>query len=78
MYSYLSERKQRTKINIFFYSAWQDILSRVPQGSILGPLLFNIFFCDLFLTIQHTDFASYADDNILIQQVHVSMMSLIN
>ena len=62
MYSYLSERKQRIKSNIF-YSAWQVILSGVPQGSILGPLLFNIFLCGLFLTIQYTDFASYADDN---------------
>ena len=62
IHSYLSERKQRTKLNAS-YSSWHDILSGVPQGSILGPLLFNIFLCDLFLMVENTDFASYADDN---------------
>ena len=35
----------------------------VPQWSILGPLQFNIFFCDLFLIIKNIGIASYADNS---------------
>ena len=62
VHSYLKNHMQRTKINSE-YSSWEYILFGIPRGSILGPLLFNIFLCDIFLIMENIDITSYADDN---------------
>ena len=60
-FNYLNNRKQRVQINSSF-SSFQNIIGGVPQGSLLGSLLFNIFLTDIFLFCP-TEVASYADDN---------------
>ena len=61
VHNYLQNRKQRIK-NSTAYNLWEEIFSGLPQGLILGALLFNIFLCDLFLTVGGTYLTNYADD----------------
>ena len=58
----MSHRKLKIKTNKTFRN-WTNILHEVPQGLILGPLIFNVFLCDLFLFKPNIDLISYADDN---------------
>ena len=63
IFSYLSDRQQRVKIGCA-RSEWAFMLKGVPQGSILGPLLFNIFMNDLFFFLgEQCTLYNYADDN---------------
>ena len=61
IFSYLSYGTQRVRIKTS-YSDKSNIEYGVPQGSILGPLLFNIDLIDLFFKCDDTEVASYADD----------------
>ena len=61
MKSYLKNRKQKVQINNKF-SSESDVIAGVPQGSIDGPLLFNLFINDLVFFIEQCTLSNYADD----------------
>ena len=62
--SYLENRRQRIKIGNN-YSEWDTLIKGIPQGSILGPVLFNVFINDIFHCVQNSTIYNYADDNTL-------------
>ena len=62
MCSYLKNKRQRVQINNKFRSL-KEVIARVPQGSIDGSLLHNLFINDLFLFICFSTLSNCVDDN---------------
>ena len=69
---YLSLRKHRAKVG-FSYSKWSEICRGIPQGSISGPLLFNIFINDIFFFVEKSEFVISL---MTILYIHVAEISL--
>ena len=61
---YLNSCKQRRKAGLS-YSNWSEIKRRIPQGSIMGPLLFKIFISNLFFFKEKFDICNFTDDHVL-------------
>ena len=57
------------------YSDWANVIRGIPQGAILGPLLFNSFINDIFLVVEKSNIRNFADDNTL--HSHGSNLTLI-
>ena len=61
VYNYVSGRKSRVKLNGSF-SNWRETCASVPQGSVLGPLNFDVYINDLFFMGTDTVICNFDDD----------------
>ena len=68
---FLTNQHQRVVVNSC-YSDWLLVLSRVPQGSVLGPLLFLLYINDLHEVISHSELNVFADDVALYKEIKSS------
>ena len=64
-----SHRNQRARVNNSF-SSWQEVTSGIPQGSVIGPLLFVIFINDLPEVIKSSELFLFADDMKLFHAIY--------
>ena len=60
LHSYLSKRWHRTTVNTSF-SSLEELIKGVPQGSVLGPNLFNLYLNDSFYLLDFTEVCNFAD-----------------
>ena len=63
MSAYLRGRRQRVKLD-GVYSEWRTVRTGVPQGSLLGPLMFNMYMNDRNYFVGNTSLRLYADDTV--------------
>ena len=69
---FLVNRLQRVVIN-GCHSEWLPIISGVPQGSVLGPLLFLLYINDLQEAVSYSKLNVFADDVALYKEIRSSV-----